>query len=50
VWEDRLLVGPSEEFDTKDRTNALGEVVRNPTLPQIIQVWRDNPPDDDEED
>lgn len=49
VWEDRLLVGPADEFDTKDRTNALGEVVRNPTLPQLIKVWQDNPPDDEEE-
>lgn len=38
-WEDRLLIGPHEEFDTKDRTNSLGGptgVMRNPTMPKII--------------
>lgn len=38
-WQDRMLVGPHEEYSTKDRTNALGTVIRNPTLPQIIKVW-----------
>ena len=38
-WEDRLLVGPHEEYSTKDRTNALGSVVRRPTMPGIISVW-----------
>lgn len=38
-WEDRLLVGPHEEFDTKDRTYNLGTVVRRPTMPLIIDAW-----------
>lgn len=49
VWEDRLLVGPSEDYDTKDRTNALGNIVRSPTMNDIIKIWRENPPDDEEE-
>jgi hypothetical protein len=40
-WEDRLLVGPHEEYDTKDRTNALGSVVRRPTMTDIIRVWNE---------
>jgi hypothetical protein len=35
-WEDRMLVGPHEEYDTKDRTNNLGSVVRRPTMADII--------------
>jgi len=35
-WEDRLLVGPHETYDTKDRTNNLGDVVRRPTMADII--------------
>lgn len=37
-WEDRMLVGPDDEFDTKDRTNNLGQVVRRPTVAQVIQA------------
>lgn len=35
-WEDRMLVGPHEEYDSKDRTNNLGNVVRRPTMAQVI--------------
>lgn len=35
-WEDRMLVGSHEEYDTKDRTNNLGDVVRRPTMADII--------------
>lgn len=38
-WEDRLLIGPHEEYDTKDRTNSLGGsegVLRNPTMAKVI--------------
>jgi hypothetical protein len=38
-WEDRMLVGPHEDYDTKDRTNQLGRIVRNPTMPQVIEAW-----------
>ncbi len=37
-WEDRMLVGPHEEFDTKDRTNNLGQVVRRPTMQLVIDA------------
>lgn len=37
-WEDRMLVGPHEEFDTKDRTNNLGTVVRRPTMELVIEA------------
>lgn len=37
-WEDRLLIGPHEEYDTKDRTNSLGQVVRNPTMTKLIEA------------
>lgn len=37
-WEDRMLVGPHEEYDTKDRTNSLGinGIIRRPTIPLVI--------------
>lgn len=38
-WEVRMLVGPHDTFDTKDRTGALGNVLRNPTLAAIIEKW-----------
>lgn len=38
-WEDQLLVGPSETIRTKDRTNQLGIVVKQPTMAQIIEIW-----------
>lgn len=41
-WETRMLVGPHEEYDTKDRTGALGRVVRNPNVPDIIRAWNED--------
>lgn len=37
-WEIRMLVGPHEEYATKDRTGALGRIVRNPTVPHILEA------------
>jgi hypothetical protein len=41
-WETRMLVGPSDEFITKDRTGQLGRIMRNPTMAQIIAAWGSN--------
>lgn len=38
-WEVRMLVGPHDTFDTKDRTGELGNVIRNPTMQSIITKW-----------
>lgn len=38
VWEPRMLVGPHEEYTTKDRTGSLGRVVTNPTIPLMIKA------------
>jgi hypothetical protein len=38
AWETRLLVGPHDEYVTKDRTGSLGRIVRNPTIPSIIEA------------
>lgn len=38
-WRDRMLVGPHEEYETKDRTYKLGSVVRNPNMRAIIAAW-----------
>jgi hypothetical protein len=35
-WETRMLVGDHEEYDTKDRTFALGRIVRDPDMKAII--------------
>lgn len=37
-WEPRMLVGPHEDYRTKDRTGQLGRVMRNPTVPAIIDA------------
>lgn len=39
-FADHLIVGTSEIMRTKDRTNNLGQVVRNPTMPMIIEAWQ----------
>lgn len=36
-WEARMLVGPSDEYVTKDRTGVLGRIVRNPNIPEILE-------------
>lgn len=38
-WVDLMLVGPHEDYDTKDRTGQLGQVVVRPTVPKLIQAW-----------
>jgi hypothetical protein len=38
AWETRMLVGPHDEFVTKDRTGALGRIVRQPSINKIIEV------------
>jgi hypothetical protein len=48
-WEDRLLLGPHEQFEGKDRTNELGRVLRNPTMSKVIEAWQASPPEEDEE-
>ena len=37
-WETRMLVGPHDEFTTKDRTGSLGRIMRQPTVPKIIEA------------
>jgi hypothetical protein len=37
-WVDMMLVGPHENYETKDRTGVLGRVMKNPTIPAIIEV------------
>jgi hypothetical protein len=37
-WETRMLVGPHDEYITKDRTNALGRIVREPNMPAVIEA------------
>jgi hypothetical protein len=38
VWESRMLVGPHDEYTTKDRTGSLGRIVRNPTVPKFLEA------------
>jgi hypothetical protein len=38
AWEPRMLVGPHENFTTKDRTGQLPRIVRNPTVPMFIEA------------
>ena len=38
-WAVCMLVGPHEEYETKDRTNNLGRIVLNPTGDKIIKAW-----------
>jgi len=37
-WEFRLFVGDHAELDTKDRTFTLGRILREPTVPKVIQA------------
>lgn len=46
-WRDHLVLAPHEVIQTKDRTNALGGVLRDPTMPKIIEAWTGNPPEED---
>lgn len=39
-WVDQLILGPDSRYGAvKDRTNRLGPVMRNPTMPDIIEAW-----------
>lgn len=38
VWETRMLVGPHEDYETKDRSYKLGHIVRNPTMQMLIEA------------
>lgn len=37
-WQTRMLVGPHEDFETKDRTGVLPHIVRNPTMDMMTQA------------
>lgn len=37
-WETRMLVGPHDDYVTKDRTGVLGRIVVNPTIPDILEA------------
>jgi hypothetical protein len=38
-WVDFMLVGPHEQYDSKDRTGSLGMVVKQVTIPKLITAW-----------
>jgi len=38
AWETRLLVGPHDEYTTKDRTGNLGRILTQPTMEKIIDA------------
>ena len=38
IWEPRMLVGPHDDFVTKDRTGKLPRIVRRPTVPMMIEA------------
>lgn len=46
TWAVCMLVGPHEEYESKDRTNALGRIVVNPTGPKIIKAWAEGDHED----
>lgn len=37
-WETRLLTGPHNIYPTKDQTGALPRIMREPTMPEIIEL------------
>jgi hypothetical protein len=43
VFETRMLVGDHDDYETKDRTGQLGYIVRNPTVPQMIEANKHTP-------
>lgn len=40
-WETRMLVGPHDEFESKDRTGSLPRIVRNPNVAEIIETMNE---------
>jgi len=47
-WETRMLVGPHEDYVTKDRTGVLGRIVVNPTIPDILERMNGDSTTDEE--
>lgn len=37
-WETRMLVGPHDDYETKDRTGNLGHVVRSPDMTKLLEA------------
>lgn len=37
-WETRMLVGPHDDYVTKDRTGVLGRIVVEPSIPNILEA------------
>jgi hypothetical protein len=46
-WVSAMLVGPHELYDTKDRTNQLGRIIINPTMPKFIEAWKNRPQEEE---
>jgi len=40
-WQTAMLVGPHDEYTTKDRTNNLGRIAPMPDGSMIIKAWED---------
>jgi phage nucleotide-binding protein len=41
TWQTRMLVGPHEDYETKDRTGALGTIIIEPTMEMVIRASLD---------
>lgn len=41
-WETRMLVGPHDDYTTKDRTGVLGRIVVEPSIPEILEALNGN--------
>lgn len=41
-WETRMLVGPHDDYTTKDRTGVLGRIVVEPNIPEILEALNGN--------
>lgn len=37
-WQVRMLVGPHDDYVTKDRTGSLGRIMSEPTVPKILEA------------
>lgn len=49
VWETRMLVGPHDDYITKDRTGVLGRIVVDPTIPDILERMNGNATTEEEQ-
>lgn len=46
-WTDHMLLGPNHEYSSlKDRTNQLGPILKNPTMPAVIEAWHNTNTED----